>query len=77
MQILIYRKFLSPFISPKNCRIACKPQLGTLSSGATLLVKLANWEFAIRNTDGTKYSGQYINENKVITDGNYVRYFEK
>ncbi|CAG9531880.1 unnamed protein product [Cercopithifilaria johnstoni] len=54
-------------------RIACKPQFDTLSNGATLLAKLANWDFAIRNTDGMKYSGQYINEEKVITDGCYVR----
>ncbi|VDK88586.1 unnamed protein product [Litomosoides sigmodontis] len=53
-------------------RIARKPQLDTLSDGTTLLVKLANWEFAIRNTNGMKYSGQYINEKNVITDGYYM-----
>ncbi|MCP9257821.1 Serine/threonine protein kinase [Dirofilaria immitis] len=50
-----------------------KPQLGTLNNGTTLILKLANWDFAIRDIDGRKYDGQYINENKVITDDDYVR----
>ncbi|VDP17391.1 unnamed protein product [Onchocerca flexuosa] len=53
-------------------RITSRPQLDTLGNGATLLVKLANWDYAIRNTDGTKYGGQYINENKVVTNDDYV-----
>nr|CDQ04068.1 Bm1561 [Brugia malayi] len=53
-------------------RIAYKPQLNTLTNGATLLVKLANWDSAIQNTNGRKHSGQYINENNIVTDDNYV-----
>ncbi|KAM3729121.1 Checkpoint serine/threonine-protein kinase [Dirofilaria immitis] len=52
-------------------RLICKPQLGTLNNGTTLILKLANWDFAIRDIDGRKYDGQYINENKVITDDDY------
>uniref|UniRef100_A0A915PBY1 Protein kinase domain-containing protein n=1 Tax=Setaria digitata TaxID=48799 RepID=A0A915PBY1_9BILA len=52
-------------------RIACRPELEMLRSGTTLLVKVANWDFAIRSSAGIKYGGEYINENEVVTDGDY------